>query len=118
MSAFGLVLLVPCANVTNLMLAHAFGRQQEIAVRLSLGASRSRITRQLLIESLALAVPASAVGLALTIVTARVFPALIVGTFPDGFGIEALMLPLNPDVRVMATLFAAAVTSAVVVSLT
>jgi predicted permease len=118
-SAFGLVLLVACANVTNLMLARAFGRQQEIAVRLSLGASRLRITRQLLIESLTLAVPASAVGLALTMVTARVFPSLIVGTFPDGVGsVEALMLPLDPDVRVMTFLFAAAVTSAVVVSLT
>jgi hypothetical protein len=117
-SAFGLVLLVACADVTNLMLARAFGRQQEIAVRLSLGASRLRITRQLLIESLTLAVPASAVGLALTMVTARVFPSLIVGTFPDGFPVEALMLPLDPDVRVMAFLFAAAVTSAVVVSLT
>jgi predicted permease len=119
MSAFGLVLLVACANVTNLMLARALGRQQEIAVRLSLGASRLRITRQLLIESLTLAVPASAVGLALTMVTARVFPSLIVGTLPDGFPpVEALMLPLDPDVRVVAFLFAAAVTSAVVVSLT
>jgi len=117
MSAFGLVLLVACANVTNLMLARAFGRQQEIAIRLSLGASRWRITRQLLIESLMLAVPASAVGLALTMVVARVFPALIAGTFPDGFGpVEVFMRPLNPDVRVMAVLFVAAVTAAVIVS--
>ena len=116
-AAFGLVLLIACANVTSLMLARAFGRQQEIAIRLSLGASRSRIARQLLIESLTLALPASAVGLALTVVTTRVFPALIVGTFPDGFGpVEAAILPLNPDVRVMAALFVAAVTAAAVVS--
>jgi predicted permease len=118
MSAFGLVLLIACSNVTNLMLARAFGRQQEIAVRLSLGASRWRIIRQLLIESLTLAVPASAVGLALTVVTARLFPSLLVETFPNGVGpIEAVMRPLNPDVRVMAFLFAAAVMSAVIVSL-
>jgi len=117
-SAFGLVLLVACANVTNLLLARAFGRQREIAVRLSLGASRWRVARQLAIESLVLAVPASAIGLGLTMVTARVFPALILSTFPEGIGpIETLLVPLDPDGRVMAFLFIAAVMSAVLVTL-
>ena len=117
-SAFGLVLLVACANVTNLLLARAFGRQQEIAVRMSLGASAWRVARQLMIESLVLAVPASAVGLALTFVTARVFPALILGTIPADIGpVQAIMVPLDPDIRVLAVLFGAAVVSAVAVSL-
>ncbi len=84
MSAFGLVLLVASANVTNLMLARALARQPEIAVRLALGASRWRVARQLIVESLVLAVPAAAAGLALIIVTARVFPAVILATFPAG----------------------------------
>ena len=118
LSAFGLVLLVACANVTNLMLARGFTRQREIAVRLSLGASRWRVVRQLIVESLILALPAAAVGLALTIATARVFPALILATFPDGIApVETVLVPLDPDWRVLSVLFIAAVVAAVIVSL-
>ncbi len=118
LSAFGLVLLVACANVTNLMLARGFSRQREIAVRLSLGASRWRVVRQLIVESLMLAGPAAAVGLALTIATARIFPALILATFPDGIApVETVLVPLDPDWRVLSVLVIAAVVSAVIVSL-
>ncbi len=92
--AVGLLLLIACANVSNLLLARAAARQREMAVRAALGGSRPRLVRQLLTESLLLAIAGGAAGTLLAYGALRVILTLVPpGTIPDESDI-ALNLPV------------------------
>jgi len=99
LTAVGMVLLIACANVANLLLARAAGRRKEIAIRLSVGASRARLIRQLLTESMLIALLGGAVGSFLAIWTFEGITAFIIGHLPHG--VPRFIINFQPDLRVL-----------------
>ena len=92
----GIVLLIACANVGSLVLARSAARRAEFALRLALGAGRGRLIRQVMVESLVLAVPAGIAALALAYWAAQALVAYA------SIGRNAIVLNLSPDLRVLA----------------
>jgi predicted permease len=106
MGTIGLVLLIACANVANLLLVRAEGRQQELAIRAALGAGWPQIARELLLESVTLGVLGGVLGLALAYAALRALVAIAPASLPrlDEIGIDATVLAFTLAVSVVAGL--------------
>lgn len=103
MGMVGLLLLIACANTANLLLARATGRQREMALRLSIGASRGRIVSQLLVESLMLGALAAIVGLAIAPLAGELLVRMTMG-------LDSGPLPFSVGVDTRVLTFTAAIT--------
>ncbi|SPE34951.1 conserved membrane hypothetical protein [Candidatus Sulfopaludibacter sp. SbA6] len=99
MGVVGLVLLIACANLASLLTARAASRQKEVAIRLAMGSSRARMVRQLLTESLLLAVAGGAAGIALAVAMVKGLLAFLPNT-TGGYAIAS-----SPDYRMLAFTF-------------
>ena len=108
----GMVLLIACANVANLMLSRAAGRRREIAVRLAIGASRARLIRQLMMESVLLALAGGAAGALAAFVLVRTWMAS-----PPPPGALPIAVDFSLDTRVWVFTFALSILTGLVFGL-
>jgi putative ABC transport system permease protein len=106
MGTIGLVLLIACANVANLLLVRAEGRQQELAIRAALGAGWPQIARELLLESITLGVLGGILGLGLGYAALRVLLAVAPASLPrlDEIGIDGAVLAFTFAISILAGL--------------
>ena len=111
MAMVGLVLLIACSNVANLLIARATARQKEVAVRLAIGASRGRLIRQLLLESVLLSIAGGAAGLGLAVLMDQA----LIGFLPAG--VIPLDVSSSPDARVLGFTLAISVLTGLVFGL-
>jgi putative ABC transport system permease protein len=111
MGTVGLVLLIACANVANLLLVRVEGRQHELAIRSALGASRGQIARELLLESLTLGVVGGIVGLALAYAALRVLIAMAPSHLPrlNQISIDGTVLLFTLAISILAGLLFGAI---------
>ena len=112
LGAVGFLLVIACVNVANLLLARAADREREVAVRISLGAAPTRIVRQLLTESVVLALISAVLGLAIAVKGTQALVALV----PSGISVQSLA-EVSVDWRVLAFTFAVALITGIVFGL-
>lgn len=99
----GMVLFVACANIANMLLARGAMRQREISLRVALGASRLRVIRQLITESILLSLAGGVTGLAISILASKLLRTAVAQLLTAQFGSDFVFsLNLNPDARVLA----------------